>query len=299
MNNNTIATRCAEKRDEPMLKALWKTVFGDSDADIAHFFSTWFLPERTIVIDDDNGTPVSAAYILPIGALVLPDGTRMRCAMLYAIATLPAYRGFGFGEAVTRAAAGVASQNGFSNLVLKPASDSLFGFYDAHSEFREFFGVYETAFSKTDITPPVSGYEISPVTPEEYRRLRNDLLTGHTYIDMDEHGLSYQHYLCKASGGGLYALTYHGCSVGCSVIERVDDVITLKELLLKDYRQIAVALMAFAPAFPSEKYIVRTPYPSGPCDLSQYHRFGMALGIPNFAEATSIQFAKWYGLAFD
>lgn len=293
----------AEEQDVPQLKALWKTVFGDDDDDIDQFFSTWFSPALTIVMRDGT-KPVAAAYILPVGQLVLRDehgheGTRLDCAMVYAIATLPVYRGNGYGEMVTRAAAELAAKTGYPAVVLKPADDGLFTFYTERSAFREFFGAFVSTFTDTDLTPLDPYYSLAPVSPLEYRQLRQKLLEDATFIDMDERGLSYQLYLSARSGGGLYALQRDGQCVGCAVIEPEDGIVQVKELHLVDTCRMIDAVSAIAQVIPSEKYTVRSLAAYGTLEKGGYHRFGMIATVTGHPDISSVHTAKWYGLAFD
>jgi hypothetical protein len=293
--------RLAAHQDVPRLKALWKTVFCDSDADIDYFFNTYFSPERTVVIDDGT-KPVSAAYILPTGDLVLPDGTRLSCAMLYAIATHPECRGSGYGEAVTRAAGRLASQTGFPAAVLKPAEDGLFAFYEKRSEFREFFTAFEARFTAAELPPSGSLYAIAPVFPSEYRRLRQRFLKGCAYIDMDERGLAYQQYLSEKAGGGLYALRFADDICGCAVIESGDHSVIFKELLLSGRHRMLDAVSAAAQLLPADLYTVIAVSGYEKPEKTAFQRFGMLMPIPGREEifgTSSVQCAKWYGLAFD
>lgn len=301
MQYNGCITRLAENQDVPHLKALWKTVFGDSDADIDHFFGTWFAPELTVVIDGADvihgGTrPVSVAYILPVGDLVLPEGERLKCAMLYAIATLPEWRGHGYGEAVTRAAGELAVQKGFPAIVLKPADDGLFEFYAKHTGFREFSSAFMTEFADNELPSYDPRYTLTPVSPPKYRSLRQGFLGHVTYIDMDERGLTYQLNLSATSGGGLYALLYDGHNAGCAAIERDDGAVSIKELLLSEGCRMIDAVSAAAQLLPAKKYDVRSLSDDGNPEKGAYRRFGMIAGCTDIPYVHS---AKWYGIAFD
>lgn len=290
--------RPAENHDEPTLKRMWKTVFKDSDDNISRFFSTWFSPELTVVID--NGIqPVSAAYILPVGNLVLQDCERINCAMIYAIATRPESRRIGYGEAVTKEAARIAAQKGFPAVVLKPENDSLFEFYLKHTSFKEYFDVFETEFTAGELTLIDSSYTMSPAAPEEYRWLRGKLLRGCTYIEMDERSLSYLQYLCASSGGGMYALSRDGKKVGCAAIEQDHTSVNVKELLLDSGCQLAAAVSAVSRIFPADKYYVRSPFGCRGAKTSELKRFGMLMPVMGRTEMTFTQEVKWYGPAFD
>lgn len=298
MNQSGGILRLAENHDEAMLKTLWKTVFKDSDADILYFFNAWFSPELTVVIDNGN-QPVSAAYILPVGNLVMPDGARINCAMIYAVATKEGLRRCGYGELVTREAARIAVQKGFPAVVLKPGNDGLFEFYLKHTPFKEYFDIFETEFSPGALSLSESPYFISPIEPEEYRWLRVKLLRGCTYIDMDEKSLSYLQYLCASTGGGMYALSRDEKKVGCAAIEREQTSMSVKELLLDTGCQLADAVSAISAVFPADKYYVRSPYENHGANRSNLKRFGMMTTSPGRAEMSVTQGIRWYGPAFD
>lgn len=290
--------RSAEKCDVPMLKALWKMVFGDSDPDIARFFSTWFSPELTVVIDDGI-QPASAAYILPVGNLVLSNDKRINCAMIYAIATKPKSRRLGYGEAVTKAAARIASQKGFPAIILKPASDGLFEYYLKHTPFEEYFNIFETEYSAAELSSHDKQYTMSPVAPAKYRQLRNNLLQGCIYIDMDERAISHLQYLCASAGGGIYALSHDGKQVGCAAIEQDHSLVRIKELLLDSGCRMTDAVSAAAFLFPAGKYFVRSPSEYHKAQIDTAKRFGMIIPLDGRQGRPSEQTVKWYGPAFD
>lgn len=312
---NEITTRCAVPLDEPALRALYQTVFGDDDAATDLFFKTWFEPELAVVADNGN-IPVSAAFILPVGQLVLPEDECLKkqpdqfaCGMLYAIGTLPEYRGRGLGEAVTRAAATRAMACGYNAVVLRPAEPGLFDFYAGRCGFQPFFAAAEAAYEAHELKTSEPLYALRAVSPGEYRLQRQACLRGSAYIDASECSLAYQRQLSVSSGGGLYAVYNRnkiqdnanpavGCAnpaVGCIIVERSEGLVEVKELLLRGARSVEQAMAAVAAQFPAAKYRVRTP-----CDGSEPRRckpFGM---IVPFDGIESIgQTAKWYGPAFD
>ncbi|SHH75192.1 Acetyltransferase (GNAT) domain-containing protein [Sporobacter termitidis DSM 10068] len=295
MSGRDNIVRTAYAQDESALKALWRAVFGDDPADIDHFFETYFSPELTAVIDEDK-TPVSAAYILPVGRLVRPGRTPVDCAMIYAVATQPACRGRGYGEAVTGAAGNLAVKRGFPAVVLKPADDGLFDFYGQRSDFREFFDVYEYRYRPSALPAPT--LTAAPATPEAYRALRRHFLDGTVYIDMDERGLAYQQYLCAASGGGLYALSDGGRDAGCAIVEPDGPAVHVKELLLDSDRRPKDAVSALAAHFPAAEYAVRTTSPCAVTPPTGKKRFGMLLANADLENGAAHNM-KWYGPAFD
>jgi GNAT superfamily N-acetyltransferase len=304
-------TRTASARDVPALKALWQTVFGDDAEDIDYFFDVYFSPGLTAVIGAPEA-PAAAAYALPVGDLILPDGEivlrdamRVPCAMIYAVATHPEFRGRGYGAAVSRAAERLAVGAGFPAAVLKPADAGLFDFYEKHTDFRPFFGAYEFKLTRDQLTP-APAWTPSPVSPGEYRRLRNRFLAGLAYIDADERALGYQQHLSALAGGGLYALLEGGNAVGCAIAEKGGGAIAekggndvvIKELLAADGCRLLDAVSALASLLDSRRYLVRTPTPSEEAHGAPVP-FGMLLPVAGLERCRSAQSATWYGPAFD
>jgi ribosomal protein S18 acetylase RimI-like enzyme len=284
--------------DAEALKAIWKTVFGDADEDIDVFFRRYFTPALTAALYDGE-RPVSAGYALPVGTLAAPDGTRRSCAMIYAIGTLPDYRGRGFGEAVTEAAARLAETAGYGAVVLYPASDTLFEYYQRRTRFRIGFYAYEAFLSHSELDAAGAPYQVRPVLAEEYRALRTRLLSGRAYIDMDENGLSHQQQLCASFGGGLYEIRDHGRQTACAIAERqADGSVWIKELLADGGCSAAAATGSLAAILPSEEYLIRTPMPYDLVKTAR-RRFGMMLPDSRATELITEDPGAWFGLAFD
>jgi len=147
-----IAPRPSRPGDEAALRALWKTVFGDSDLFLDDFFTMVYRPGMAALIED-GGEVVSAAYALPLE----------NALYLYALATLPACRGRGFGKAVTHAV--LSGRPAY----LYPASESLRDWY------RREMGARDCLFSPALSPLPEDAL---PISAEEYSTAREALLKG-------------------------------------------------------------------------------------------------------------------------
>lgn len=175
---------------EMELKSLWKTVFGDTDDYIERFFDTFYSPELCAVCKC-GGKTAAAAYLMPVGDFVSAIGERVSCAHIYAVGVLPEYRGIGLGKAVTEKCARLGEKNGFGAVVLHPAEEGLFRFYEA-------LGFY-SAFSCGERTAIGAG-ERFLINPEEYRALREEYLEGIPHIDLNMRALRY----FEGQGGEFY-----------------------------------------------------------------------------------------------
>ena len=186
------------------LKALWQTVFGDPPEVIDAYFSAFYSPELCVE-ERSDGHVVSACYLMPLGDLVFPDGSRERCASVYALATAPERRGRGAATRVTEEAVKRAEEKGFSSVILHPATEKLFGYYKKRG-FRTAFRTRGLLTERERTADPVR------VSPADYRAVREALLAGKLHVDHDERSLKFQETLCFLAGGGLFR-TDGGCFI--------------------------------------------------------------------------------------
>ena len=297
------------------LKRIWETVFGDPEDEIDKFFETYFEPQMSAVADSEDGI-AATGYLLPVGNLRC-DETALPCAMVYAIAALPGHRDHGYATAVVRELLSTARAAGIKATVLHPSEDSLFEFYSDHSPFREWFYIDE----RTDIgKPPRSSgvmAGLTPAAPEEYRLLRESLLSGVPHIEFDLRALAYQQYLCSKSGGGLYRAETSG-GAACAAVEMPPDgSVWIKELLAPPTCEAEV-LSAVTSVHPAPFYSFRSPAPCysfrspapRPSRQTAARRFGMlAIDDESSARADAAPLPPspsscapalpYYGLAFD
>lgn len=144
------------------LRALWKTVFADSDAFLDAFFTIAYSPDRCRFLEAD-GKIRSALYWFDCQL-----GSR-RLAYLYAVATDPAYRGQGFASRLLRDTHSHLRAAGYAGAVLKPA-EGLFPFY-ARLGYQT-TGYIQRFSAQAGKTPA----PIRTLSPKEYGALRRAML---------------------------------------------------------------------------------------------------------------------------
>lgn len=132
--------RLAEKKDIPELKALWQEVFQEEKAYLDAFFIKLFKEENALIYEEDDQI-VAALHMIPY--TMMTDGVEHRLLYLYAIGTMPGYRGRGYAGAITREALRIAEDRGYSGAFLVPAEESLFRWYEGMG--------FETVFQKTQM----------------------------------------------------------------------------------------------------------------------------------------------------
>ena len=180
--------RWSRPGDEPALRALWKTVFGDEDKFLDLFFREVYAPGSAAVAETD-GVIVASAYVIPFGSR----------RYIYAVGTHPEHRGQGHGRAVTLFAAdGKASY-------LSPADPALRDWYISA------MGAVPVSRRWELIAPKY----LRPIPAEEYVRRRETLLADTPHAEyppavlrlFEQYGGFYEY---TADGGGVCAVENSG-----------------------------------------------------------------------------------------
>lgn len=147
----------------PGLKQLWKAAFADEDAFIDRFFSVAFAPERCLCITDGQQV-AAAAYWFDV------EFAGNKAAYVYAVATLPAYRGKGLCRRLMEAIHSHLAAGSYAGVMLVPGDDGLREMY-GKMDYVNFGGMEEFAIAAGDT--PVA---IDRISPEEYAQLRRQYL---------------------------------------------------------------------------------------------------------------------------
>ena len=191
--------RLSRPEDIPALRELWALAFGDSGAYVDNFFQNYYRPERMLVFEQDGQVLAMTAWFDT--PLVLPGNEELPAAYLYAVATHPSHRSQGLaGKLLTWA------DNYFRTLSIPvvttvPARPDLHDFF-AQNGFQECFTHDQLIWRGKSAL--VQGYSLRPISPEEYGRLREELLVDSPHIRFPLDALEYQLGCCRVSGGGLY-----------------------------------------------------------------------------------------------
>lgn len=227
-------------KDEPDLILLWQTAFNDSAAFINDFLHNIVRPGRGIVFDK-GGRICSAAYLI--------DGITVKgeqVPYIYAAATLPEYRGRGFGTAVLYACAELAKPN---RCAVSPANNNLFAWYEKLN-FIPSYSLYEAK-----LLNEYSNFTLTELNANEYAAIRRKLLYGTAYADFDAKLLEWWR---KRWNGSFYS--FEG---GCASICPQNKGFLIPELLAhKNGRAVLGKLCCGLPA------TVRTPV------MTEFETFG-------------------------
>lgn len=232
--------------DQPQLRQLWHEVFGDDLSYIDSFQAHLLHPDGCVVAEAD-GRIISAMYILTGIRLPSCPFDDRTAGYIYALATLPEYRGHGIGRAVCRAAAASALETCGAAFVL-PAEASLYPFYENILGAVRFGGIREETLAAADL--------IAPDTPPAVR------ISAKLYAETRERLLSEKPH--ASFPAGMYAhmentgTEFFMLDNAAAAAESHDGVCRIQELIAPDggWMNAAASVAALCPA---DEYIVRTP----------------------------------------
>ena len=284
--------RTAEKGEESALRALWRDIFEDEEEVIDYFFKSQYKQENTAVALC-GGRPVSMGFILPTGLLKIPEAESVPCAMIYGLATDKAHRGRGYAGNVARKLMEIARAGGYSHVVLHPANDGLFGYYENVLDFKSIFFAEETEYTINAADALPGNIETAVQTLEGYCAARERMLENTAHIAFNSQLIEMQAFLCAQCGGGLYSFYDGGELTGCAIVEISDGAVHVKELLAAPemQRQICGEIAA---RHRVKSVLIRRPV-SPDSAQSDIKPFGMIHGAALDTKACS----AWYGPAFD
>lgn len=216
-----------QSADYAAIVGLWRTCFGDTEAEIGAFFR---LASPTVFLARKQGRVLSMACAVPM-RFFDDDGAECSAAYLYAVCTAPEYRGCSYCRNVL-AFAEKELKKTTDYTVLVPNGEKMFSFYEQ-------FG-YQTAFTHKKYRIAAEGNaKITKTDAEGYRNLREMQLYGN-HLSYEAPLLQWQGYLSESSGAGLFRIETED-GICCTAAEIYGDTMILKELL-PDCPKAAAAL---------------------------------------------------------
>ena len=282
--------RPARPEELPEQKQLWQLAFGDDKAYVDRFFRLCGPWSQSMVLEEE-GRLRGATQLLPV-TLTGADGTRRRCAYVYAVCIHPESQGRGLGRAMASYADFYLQEKGFDCAVTVPATPALHRFY-ALQGFGECFRTREYRVEEGTLPGPLAGDIARRCGGEEYGALRERLLEGKLHVSYPKPLLDYQRALGEGEGGGLFALEADG-TCGCACVELLPGGgAVVKELLLPRSLE-ARGLAALESLLGPRPWTVRVPGGDG-------GRFGMLRWYRNETAFSWDWVNTWgyLGLAFD
>ena len=193
------------KTDGEAIQEIWQTCFGDEEEYIEFYLGHRMTKENMLVIYAD-GRPVSMASFLPVEYLC--EGEYLDARYVYAVATLPEYRGRGFASKILN----FAKEKYGEPLILSPADESLMQYYEKLGFKRAFPDTRSTMDCAADIQAlEIKDSEpfpcMEPITAGEYLAVRDEKCAKEGYVRWDEDAIAYAMELGESCGGNTVAVT--------------------------------------------------------------------------------------------
>ncbi len=151
--------------DKPVLLQLWSTAFPEDQA-FAELFLQEAMPPVTGWVCRVEDQPVSMAYLLP--ATLQIGGETCKAQYVYAVATLPEYRGLGCASTLLRT---VAEQTDADILYLYPATPKAGKLYQRLG-YRDILRRKTVGFQAISPGKPLKTLSFYPFSAEKYAELR-------------------------------------------------------------------------------------------------------------------------------
>lgn len=178
---------CADKdRNREEIHKIWETCFGD-EAELVDFYLDKRMTEDNMLLICQDGHAVSMASFLDIN---VRDGEEWKPAKyVYAVATLPEYRGRGYAGKILKKAEEIFNMP----LVLVPAEKELVGYYRKVG-FTEAYPS-ERLLEKQDVpelfAAELNSYSVEEITAAEYKKIREQKRMRNGFIAWDEAAIQF------------------------------------------------------------------------------------------------------------
>ncbi|GEM_PF-5654738 len=228
--------------DLSALKRIWKQGFGDSDDTIASFFDGAKGLYRCLCYLDGE-TPIATMYIFECDFCI--DGKKHKCAYLYALSTLPEYRGRGIMGDLLSYACEKLKTYGYEYVALAPAKQSLISYYER-------FGFLPSCMAKTADIPCDSIFDFATeteyLTPDRLAQMRDS--RGGSFVSFSSEYVRFALDFCDAA-----AISFDGGYAVCVPDDNLTRVIEYDG-------EINRVLSAVKYKFESESYRVFMPFNS-------------------------------------
>lgn len=215
--------------DGEQIQKIWETCFGDEEEYIRFYMEHRMTDENMLVIYED-GKVVSMASFLPVRYLC--NGAYVDARYVYAVATLPEYRGRGFAGRILK----FAYEHYGQPLILAPAEESLMRYYEtlgfckAFPDTRERMTGAITALEWKENAE--AGDTMEPLTAQEYMQIRDEKCARDGYVQWDENAIRYAMELCEHYGGETVAVKTEEGEKDILMYEKDADTLAILETSL-------------------------------------------------------------------
>lgn len=286
--------KLSERSMSSQLVNLWHRCFDDYDEAVNYFFNCRYNPENCAVCCV-NGKVISAMHTLPVK--ISYHNKIYNAQYVYAVGTLPEYRGQGYIKKLNEYVDSIALKRGMTFSTLLPASDTLYSYYKKLG-YNEYFKI-----KHVEITPNLIcnrntiSYETNTPSFEEMYKMRYHMYHNScVYMDWNKCDINYAVNLNDIYGGKTIYAKNHGYAI-CRPIE--NDTIEITEIVYSN--SIHDILSCVNKTFKASKYILRLPeFDNSFGKLGNIKNFGMIKVLSHNIDLTKMSKSSPYiGLTLD
>ena len=246
--------RFADEGMRGQLRELWSACFGDSNAYVDLYFEQHDAARHTMVFLDGDHI-ASMLSLLPM--TVVTQAGILPARYVYAVATLPSYRGRGISTKLLAAAHKAMREAGVKLSVLVPSNAALYNFYGKRGFDTEFYSG-RAIVPRDRIMPYEKSFAISEATASEFMLLRERAFAGRTmFVRWDGDALAYR-LTETAFGGGETLLLEAGGTRAVAVCRNDGGSVRVKELAL-DGMDVRTALAVLQSKYNADEYHLTLP----------------------------------------
>lgn len=313
----------ASKGIIPDIKNIWKVCFGDEDSYIDFYLEHRFDKNHILVWMEEKSA-VAMVHLFP--ATLFADGHSIEIMYVYAVATLPQWRG----RHLTKKLLDYAKKYFRVPFILVPASDALFQYYEKLG-FQTAFWLTQAQFDLREWNQkkniPISFQRVTTnASSQAYQRLRNQMYLPPSmmaasvepmeddyvqqYVAWDQDVIHYALLEHEKTGGIVVKamLETNECYLLC---RKEKDLLMIKEMVAKklleeDLDDILYALLKWQncqrgkirlPSYFTSNHSKRIPFAmASPSAMASPY----AMAIPHAMDSQEIRIENGYfGLAFD
>jgi GNAT superfamily N-acetyltransferase len=217
----------ATHSDIPALQQLMQLVFDDEQPFLESLFGLKFNDNVLIYKDEDR--IIAMAFLLP--AYIRIEGKLEPVTYIYACATHPDYRNNGLMHNVLNEAWQAACARQEVGVFLRPASDTLYDYYEKEG-FRTFFYKNTQTVNLEEYRISKNGYTLTPLSVNDYHRWRTLLLPDNYTIHWDIAHLELVAAHPEFGEADYYAFQENGQTVAIACIQQDTLRTNAAELLL-------------------------------------------------------------------
>lgn len=210
--------RLSDITDKNGIINLWQEAFGDSAEAVELFLKHKYVPENTVICEENS--KIASMLFLLDGKLNI-KAEKYNAYYLYAAATLKEFRGRGIMAEMLDFSKKLAAERNIDFICLKPAEDSLYGYYKR-------FGYKEIFSTKTVKINSVIKFD-SDIKESKYDTdkaiIRNRAFENTDFFEWDKDSIEYAIQQYKYYGGNVI----ESCK-GFALYDILDGICRVKEL---------------------------------------------------------------------